>query len=370
MTHINGHEQEQEQERAKEAWAKMEERLRQEPVNPTWATWDARSAELDENNKTLGAVPSDRKIAAAVGADAQSVSQPSRSTVVPMPKKNRKIAARLAAAAAAAAIVITAVTPAGNSALAGILNKFTMQDVVLIQETELDNMIQMVYDAGESTATESLYGTFTSTGVGNFSPDATAEEIRDELGYTPIIGPDGEKGSLNASVGTQTEMRLNVTAVNETLNRLGADHLFPQEADNKAITLTYPASVYYDFHENDDNWAVLSQSETPSVEFDESFPVEETMNAVINFPYLPQDLKKSLQQAAVSSGKLPLPLYANGKAQSMDVSGVKVTYTQGDSYSRTAFWMKDGQLFEFNAQVNFKGGEEGFLNFVKGLAAQ
>lgn len=395
MNKLNSGEREHERNLANEAWMKMEETLRHEPVNPAWATWTERAAQasasngaapMDDNRSRNGQsanepdakrVPSLLAAAAAPsgaqprpsGSDASTAAAPPVSS--PADRRRRKLMVRFAAAAAAAAVIVTAVTPAGNQALAGILNKFTIQDVVLVQESDLENMVQMVYGTGENRESVNKYGSFVSTALENgFDPDASAEEIRAGLGYAPITAVQGRTGSLNASLGSKTEMKLHVAEVNETLKRLGAEHLFPQEADGKAITLTYPSSVMYNFG-TAEGWAQLTQSEMPTVEFDPSFPVEDTMDAVINFPYLPEKLRDSLQQVAVSDGRLPLPMYADGQAQSLDFSGVKVTYAQSESgRSRTAFWVKNGQLFEFDAHDSFPGGEEGFLDFVKGLTAQ
>ncbi|CAM4021632.1 hypothetical protein [Saccharibacillus endophyticus] len=361
-----------EQALANQAWEKMQARLREEPVNPAWATWEERKATLHGTNKEEENSMNNDKPGISAAEDQPSVlnGQPSLPFTPQASKKKRKRAVRFAVAAAAAAVIVTAVTPAGNNALASILNTFTMQDTVVVQEDEMSNMMQMVYNANDHYESINAYGSFASTAEGHFDPEMTAEQIRAELGFEPISGPGGDTGRLSASIGSKTEMKLNVQEMNETLKKLGADHLFPAEADGKAITMTRPAAVIYNFGDDEAEWAVLNQSEMPTVEFDPSFPVEETMNAVINFPYLPQDLRTSLQKAAVSSGRLPLPMYANGKAQSFEVDGVNVTYTFNDSYSRNAFWIKNDQLFEFNAGENFKGGETGFLDFVKGLAAQ
>lgn len=364
---------EHEQALANEAWEKMQARLREEPVNPAWATWEERQATLQGTNKEEENSMNNDKPSVSAAEDQPSVlnGQPNVPFAPQASNKQRKRrTVRFAVAAAAAAVIVTAVTPAGNNALASILNTFTMQDTVVVQEGEMSNMMNMVYGANDRYESINAYGSFTSKAEGHFDPEMTAEQIRAELGFEPISGPEGETGRLSASIGSKTEMKLNVQEINEVLKKIGADYLFPAEADGKAITMTHPASTIYNFGDDEAEWAVLNQSEMPTVEFDPSFPVEETMDAVIHFPYLPQDLRTSLQQAAVSSGRLPLPMYANGKAQSFEVAGVNVTYTFNDNHSRNAFWIKNGQLFEFDASKSFKGGEAGFLDFVKGLVAQ
>ncbi|NGZ77759.1 hypothetical protein [Saccharibacillus alkalitolerans] len=373
-------ETERDQALAREAWTRMEARLQSEPANPAWATWNERRTAAQSEQAAAAA-----ETVTVSGTSARNESAESAAAAVSSPAaapaarrrlsaKARKNIVRLAVTAAAAAAIVTAVTPAGNRALADMLNRFTMQDVVLVQENDMRNMIQSVYNYGESYESNNRYGSSESISLGKFEEDETPETFRTKLGFKPIVAPDGGESTMSMWKGSKTVMKLNVAEVNETMRRLGAPHLFPQEADGKAITLISPAAIYYNFNPGDDtgnNWAVLTQSNMPTVEFDDTFPVEETMKAVINFPALPGELKNSLEHSAVSSGKLPLPMYANGAAHQIDVNGVKATYmydAEGKRY--TAFWSKDNQLFEFNASESFRQNEAGFLEFLKGLVAQ
>ncbi|MCQ4085305.1 hypothetical protein [Saccharibacillus sp. JS10] len=365
---------EQEQAIANQAWEKMQARLQQEPVNPVWATWKEADFKQTEQGASAFLANSAEDQNNQSAKNNVHLLQDSTANILTS-KKNKKRGARIAFAAAAAAVIATAVTPVGNQALASILNKFTMQDAVVVQQSELDNMRQMIYNIDDDFQTANIYGDFSSSPLNEFGEKDSVEQIREKLGYTPIVGPQGTEGRLSAAIGTKTEMKLDVNEVNEMLRKLGAEYLFPQEANDKSITMTYPARVIYNFGNDSDSfeadtWAILDQSDMPTVEFDESFPVEQTMEAVMNFPYLPEELRSSLQKTAVSSGKLPLPMFERGQAKSFDVSGVKVTYTEEEGGTRSAFWIKNNQLFEFNAAIQFKGGEAGFLDFVKGLAVQ
>ncbi|OWR28873.1 hypothetical protein CDO73_16805 [Saccharibacillus sp. O23] len=392
MTTINNNEREREL--ANQAWAKMEERLRQEPANPAWATWEARKNEAlqssaDESDRVSASETADFSSQPLTGsperpaaAQAEKGSAEGSPSAVPaassarrrLSAKARKNIVRLAVTAAAAAAIVTAVTPAGNKALADVLNKFTMQDVVLVQENDMRNMVQQVFNGEEPIESKNRYGTFENISKGRFEPNETPQTFIKKLGFKPIVSPDGAEMRMNMSLGSQTIMKLNVAEVNETMRRLGAPYLFPQEADGKAITLNYPDSISYNFDLNDDDgsdWATLTQSEAPTVDFDDSFPFDETMNAVINFPGLPGDLKDSLERSAVSSGELPLVMYANGEGHQIEVNGVTATYTYDAQHKvYDAFWKKDGVLYEYSAAESFRKDEAGFLTFLKGLVAQ
>ncbi|GEM_PF-2004255 len=383
-----------ERELANEAWTKMEARLRQESANPAWTTWEARKnaalqSSADEGKVVFAEAAADFSSETPTGspellvsAEAEKGAAAGSPTAVPaassvrrrLSAKARKNIVRLAVTAAAAAAIVTAVTPAGNRALADMLNRFTMQDVVLVQENDMQNMVQLVYNAGESYESNNRYGSFESISLGKFEPDEKPETFRTKLGFKPIVAPDGAKSTMSMSMGSKTIMKLNVAEVNETMRRLDAPYLFPQEADGKAITLVYPASIYYNFNPGDDtgsNWATLTQSEMPTVQFDDSFPFDETMKAVIHFPGLPGELKEGLERSAVSSGELPLVMYANGKGHQIEVNGVTATYTyDADHKVYEAFWKKDNVLYEYNASESFRQDEAGFLKFLKGLVAQ
>lgn len=394
MTTINNNERDREL--ANQAWAKMEDRLRQEPANPAWTTWETRKNEALQSSanedgrvsasETAGSASqtstgSPERLVSAETETSAAAAAGTPNAVPAIPSVRRRLSAkarknivRLAVTAAAAAAIVTAVTPAGNRALADMLNKFTMQDVVLVQENDMRNMVQQVYNGEEPIESRNRYGSFENVSKGRFDPNETPETFIKKLGFKPIVSPDGSEMRMNMSLGSKTIMKLNVAEVNEAMRRLDAPYLFPQEADGKAITLNYPDSIRYNFSLNDDsgsNWATLTQSEAPTVEFDDSFPFDETMKAVINFPGLPGDLKDSLERSAVSSGELPLVMYANGQGHQIEVNGVTATYTYDAQHKvYDAFWKKDNVLYEYNASESFRQDEAGFLTFLKGLVAQ
>ncbi|OWA37764.1 hypothetical protein B9G55_06895 [Saccharibacillus sp. O16] len=380
MTTMN--DKEREQELANEAWGRMQTRLRQEPVNPAWNTWEARKNEAvqvaaeshhasNEEAGHLSSIGTPQPLISGTASTAGTSAAPARRR---LSAKGRKSIVKLTLAAAAAAAIVTAVTPAGNHALADILNRFTMDETVLVQEDDMRDMIQLVYNDDEPITSDNRYGSFENVSESRFEPNETPQTFIKKLGFKPIVAPDGAEMHMSMSRGSKTIMKLHVAEVNEAMRRLDAPNLFPQEADGKAITMIYPDAINYNFSLNDDtgsNWANLTQSEMPTVEFDDSFPFDETMKAVINFPGLPGDLKDSLERSAVSSGKLPLPMYANGTAHQIDVDGVRVTYTY-DAEHKTydAFWKKNNMLFEYSAAESFRQDEAGFLKFLKGLVVQ
>ncbi|UUZ85594.1 hypothetical protein LJK88_20060 [Paenibacillus sp. P26] len=95
----------------------------------------------------------------------------------------------------------------------------------------------------------------------------------------------------------------------------------------------------------------VSQQAVPVVTVDPSIPVAEALNAVLDFPALPDYLKNGLRQSSIlSGGGVPLPVISSGETEKLSVGGVQVVLTvQGskDHPYYSATWVKDGQMFTF-----------------------
>jgi hypothetical protein len=142
-----------------------------------------------------------------------------------------------------------------------------------------------------------------------------------------------------------------VDEVNRALKRVGSTDLLPESVDGKQIQLLLPEIVSYDLSTDQDHWASLSQMNTPVLTVDPSIDVKEALNAVLNFPLLPDYLRSSLQESRILSGEIPMPLIKDQFSEQIEVAGTPVIlhqmdYSRGPSY--TAIWVQDNQLFELN----------------------
>ncbi|WP_458119876.1 hypothetical protein [Paenibacillus sp. Z6-24] len=263
------------------------------------------------------------------------------------------------AACAIAGVVIT--TPFGNNALASLLNQFRMQEVTAVNDKDLDQMFSHYKESGVTEGDMNRFGSFTDS-AGKIEGTYSAKKATDMLGYSYIAAAVEDKDSKVTIDSSKTQtLRMNVHEVNKAIEQLGGDTLLPESMDQKPITLTMPETVMYPLGK-DDNGGMLYQSGLPEIKFDSSINTEEAFKAIVNLPFLPNNVKGMLQKEKVLTGELPLPVVSNYPTERVTIDGVPViiearTYTIQDGTELTeqpeytAYWTKDNQLFTMEGQM-------------------
>lgn len=356
-----------------DAWARMQQSLAREPVNPVWEVWGQQMEDEPSNSESSAA----QATAAAAGVPVQlqqagdSVHIQTKNEALRRPRMNRR---RKWAITAAAAVIVGTVlaTPVGNTAMAAILNQFRMQEAAVIDESDLRNIFYQVNGNGAVSEAQNRFGAFT-TSSGGFSGELPIIQVQEKLGYSTLSGEMFKSvPSVYVESSQDITLRLNVDEVNQALQRLGSDELLPESVDGKPITLHMPEIVSYNLSTDSDHWANVTQMNTPVITVDPSIDVAEALKAVLNFPLLPDHLKANLQQSRVLSGEIPVPLIKGETAEELTVAGTLVIvdaheYNSGTIYQ--AAWVKDGQMFEFDGGDVYQDKDE-FLTRLQELITQ
>lgn len=346
------------------AWLKMQKLLADEPVNPVWDSWGqagSYNAEEEEANRRIsssalhnaGGLP--EREAPATGAVNPSKASARRKTRM---TRSRKWAA---AAAAAALTAVVLATPVGNTAMAAILNQFRMQDVTVVNESEIRELFNQINEGEAVSEAVNKFGSFKTT-YGTYYDSLLLDQLQSVVGYPAMNTAILEDiHSVQVTESRDATMTLKVDAVNEALKRLGAKQLLPESVDGKPITLHLPETVIYDLSTADGQWASLSQMDTPSIKMDSSIEVDEALQAVLNLPILPEHWKTSLQQSRVLAGELPMPLIKGDSAKEITVAGTPVILQEFD-YSQdpvfNATWIREGQMFELSGGSRYPDKDE------------
>ncbi|MCC3375817.1 hypothetical protein [Cohnella sp. REN36] len=352
-----------EKERTDEAWARLQERLAEEPMHANWARWTEAGVTIRKNHANEGTIEKGAPAAAfgegyastafehaapATGAE-QAPSASERQPDSPASEgRGRALRGRRkwAAIAVAAALFGTLLaTPAGDRALASILAQFRMQEVAVVNEDDLQQLFNQFAGDGQTLESINQFGSFTSTN-GTINGAYEPEEAARLLGYQ---APPKGVAAAYVSPSQQLTFKLNVEPINTALKRLGAKKLLPASVDGKPITLSVPETASYRLP--GEKWAELRQTNAPVVTVDPSIDVKEAYDAVLDFPLLPSRLKETLQQSRILSGEIPLPVLANGDTEQRTIGGTRVIVTKstyGDQTRYQATWAKDGQLFTFD----------------------
>lgn len=348
------------------AWSRLQDKLAQEPGAEQWSRW---SQERPAEQPPLAAAMAPQLLSRAAEPSAISGTALQGLTAEPNTAGGDSAKTRPAfgwmqkykkwIGGAAAAIVLTAViaTPSGNEALAAILNKFRMQQVTVVQENDLTAILNGAFEDGKSREAVNKFGTFTHAS-GTAYGEMSVEEAAKKLGHKVFIPKeyDAANRSLYVSPSSTITFKMNVDEVNKAMSRLGATKLLPVSVDGKPITLETGESVHV-YVQNDaadkrSPGYSLSQQPVPTITVDPSIPVSEALDAVLQFPMLPESLKESLQNANVlNGGAIPMPVIANGQTEKTSVDGRDVIITTskyGKETSYSATWVDRGQLLRLD----------------------
>ncbi|WP_340023318.1 hypothetical protein MHI24_30580 [Paenibacillus sp. FSL K6-1096] len=356
-----------------EAWAKLQEKLGDEPVNPVWASWgkqETAPAEAAEENQLTApaAMLAEEEMPAPSAAPFQTEAQPhnsGRKPRRPLMSRGRKWAAAAAGVAVFAAILAT---PVGNTAMAALLNQFKMQDATVVNEGDLRSMFYQLSEDGNIWNSIETFGDISITN-GEMKGSVPVKDIQGLLGYEPLKGA-GDVKYAQVTGNHEITLKLKVNEVNKALKRMGSSDLLPESVDGKPITLQIPETVNYDLSTGQD-WANLSQMNTPVVTVDPSVDLNEAIDAVVNFPLIPDELRSSLQKSRILSGDLPMPLIKGSLDEQITVAGTPVILTEmkfasGNNY--TAVWVQKGQVLQLSGGDVYPDREQ-FLKKVEELMA-
>ncbi|MEK3861857.1 DUF4179 domain-containing protein [Paenibacillus sp. FSL H7-0716] len=325
-----------------EAWVKLQNKLASEPVSPKWSVWSQQLSvdDMKDDDKT------DPQIDQPQSADDNpTANRPSKRL-----RMNRRRKWGVAVAGAAIFAVILG-TPVGNTAMASLLNQFRMEEVTVVNENDIRDIFYQVNESQSMNEAMNKFGVFTSS-FGSNKGIIPLDQVEETLGFTLPSGTLLENvKSAYITNSQEITLKLNIEAVNKAMKRLGAKQLLPEAIDGKEIKLDLSEIVNYDLSMDNDKWANLTQTKTPLITVDPTIKVDEALEAIIDFPLLPDYLKSSLKQSRILSGEIPLPLVKGLNTDQIKIKDTTVLlnqneYSQGIVYS--AVWVQNGQLFDFN----------------------
>lgn len=348
------------------AWARLQQQLSGEQQSPQWSRWSAQltaASVMEQASGGLAAEPAGPSAAAdnppvrlSAEPDNAAGGERQRGAFNQWLRKRTKW---IAAAAAVCVVAITIATPAGNQALASFLSKFRMQQLTVVQENDLKAILNGLGDGLEQESINA-FGTFTQQS-GKTEGQTDLAGAAKALGHKIVVPKDYvETEKIYVSPSNNLTFKMNVNEVNKAMKRLGAKKLLPSSVDGKPITLEMGASTHLYIRTNADGKGEneqgysLSQMPVPVISVDPSLPAAEALDAIIQFPMLPDGIKQNLQTASVlQGGSVPLPIVENGQVDKVKIDGIEVivsaaNYGDGKIARHTATWVKDGQLFRLS----------------------
>jgi len=338
-----------------DAWNKLASRLANLTPHPHWEAWERERPAVDGPVLSQGAA--DEKPASAAETVSRERPRSVRIRALLFRPDVRRLARRFAFAAVCGCAIAWAITPAGSDALAALLQKFRMQEPTIVREQDLEQLFRTMFPDGSTREAVNRLGTFSRT-TGESRGAVTLKEAERLLGVDlpEPTGFDVQTDRVYLSPAETLTFRLHVDEINRVLRRLGAKTLLPESVDDKPIRLEIGESVSINWKElaegRRESWYMLLVQPIPTVDVDPSVPVEEAWKAVVQFPLLPDELRRSLQKTALSEGRAPLPLVTRGDVEKIDVDGVELWIESnplqsehGENRDYNVFWIRDGHLF-------------------------
>ncbi|MCA0756989.1 hypothetical protein KP806_18165 [Paenibacillus sp. N4] len=343
-----------EKQKLNEVWLKMQDRLKQEPENANWTAFVDRNRQVNESaakplqepmlaqKETVNASPR-----LSVPSDSQKKAK--RAWTEWLQERRRWVAGT----AAALVLGLALATPAGNKVLAALQNQFRMEQLTVVEEQDLENLFNSV---GVSESTINQYGEFAHYSEGEYTTYSTIEELQEnagrELVIPEIFRAEGQNLRIGVSPTRTITMKVKVDEINDTMRKLGADKLLPLSIDGKQITLSIGDAVNLDLHSNQTKTSYsFTQRPAPSVTIEAGVPVEEALEAVLQFPLIPAELKQELKQSNIlDSGSAPMPLVMPEGYEKIQIAGTEVLLTALNTADGNygAVWADGGQLFTFS----------------------
>ncbi|GLI08398.1 hypothetical protein YDYSG_44290 [Paenibacillus tyrfis] len=356
------------------AWEKLQQRLASEPKSLRWEEWAKEADKLNPSLAEAGETESLQSIAVSDDSRPLPVLEPNRTTettktypFVRWIKRRRK---RVAVSAAVLVLAAFLSTPIGNEALASILNKFRMQEMTVVQENDLTYLLNSAFPEGQTKENINKLGAFTNTS-GKIRGSFEANELSQMLGRSIVFPQDynAKQDKPYVSPSNTLTLKLNVDEVNRAMSRLGAKQMLPESVDGKPITLETGEKVHLNVKNGERSYS-LTQEPIPVVSVDPSIPVAEALQAVLQFPLLPENLKQNLQNVdLLTTGNVPLPIITNQPTEKVKVGSTDVLImtesTKNHNYYN-AMWVKQGQLFKLYG-YEYLTDREALLGKVKEL---
>lgn len=328
------------------AWSKLQAKLEKETPSDKWSEWSEKSVQFNWSFENERKQDSEKAL---------PILEVKKSTPTPTNRRSFRWAAKTGKWAAAVAVVGLvvgfAMVPAGNKAIANLLGQFRMQKITTVEAEDARKLFDTMIRDGKERQANNKFGTFTrKSGVtGNvFVTPKEAEKLIDRKVLVPKDWDPDRK--VHVSATDAFTFKVNVKEVNEMLRRVGATKLLPDSIDGKEINFELGKAVRVDTIDGDKSRSKgysLIQQPVPKVTVDPSVPIEEAVDAILDFPLLPDELKSSLRKSDILNGNAPLPVIVDGKSSNHRVSGTDVVVNErpGDGNEISAAWVKDNILY-------------------------
>ncbi|TZE81734.1 DUF2275 domain-containing protein [Calorimonas adulescens] len=253
--------------------------------------------------------------------------------VLNMLKKYKKYAA---AAAAVALITASIALPPVQKVEAEILSLFRLNNfkAVTITPDDIQNIKDKFYQAGKIDLKQ--YGVIKVTGDYGSSKEfskSNLDEIKSYVGYDFKLPQDNNDFKIRDSIyvqkGQSVEFKLNVDNINDLIKTFGGNKLLPENLNGKTFKIILGDSIHIsstDKNESDSSKNIsygLDIMKTPEIIVPEGVDIEKVRDAVINMPFLPDDIRNQIASIKDWKNTIPVPVTDADTIKDVTINGSK-----------------------------------------------
>jgi hypothetical protein len=262
----------------------------------------------------------------------------------------------------------------GDKALAAMVQTFRIQHIVSVgvgeqDLTQLRNALMAQGKLEDKHFDLERYGKLVVDGGGRVA-QTTPEKAAALIG-APVktFKADGDAPvAMTATPETRLTFTLNAAPINELIARLGGKYKFPAASDGKAITVQVPATVQTRLVDQTGLNKSLTQLRTPRIDVAEGIDVQQVRKAVLDLPFLPDDMRSKLagiedwRQTIIVPGQ-------EGQIRNVRVAGREAVVSSSDN-SRMIVWLDGDWIYQLSGSIAAYPSDEAIMAEAQGIAAQ
>lgn len=279
----------------------------------------------------------------------------------------------IAAALIVAFIAASAFFPPLKNAEAKLLNIFRLNKMQVITITP-DDMMQIqnqFYNKGIKNISLKDYGEIIKDGSQEgrqISPDEL-DKIESELGYKIKLPADENFEIKHAYISKNEglEFILKVDKINELIKTFGGTHLFPKELDRKPIIINFGRAIDMNLQKkgSEKDTVALNIVKAPEIVVPEGVDVDKVIDALVNLPFLPENIKRQIAGVTDWKETLPIPLSTSDNTEIKEITirgnkGILIVEKSGP-YFVALGWSENGVMYNLTLWPNPAGDKQDFV---------
>lgn len=307
---------------------------------------------------------------ASMDSAARLSREPSHHVETSRSKSSRRRTWRKAAFGGVAAVVLVGLlaSPLGSKAMAAAMQTLYFHNIVGVGQNDLNQIQQAFYSSGVQNIDLKQYGSVEVSGNQGGQQNVTVDDASKLIGFPvkTLPGFNPKTDNLSYTQSSSVTFRLNVGAINQLFSQLGGKDAFPDSVNQEPITVQVPPQIYESVS-GAKSQMFLSIRKMQTIQVPGNVDMNQVRNALMGLPFLPSDIRQSLQTSADWQDTLYLPV--GGKLTNMTINGyTAILQSYPGSQQRSIIWLENGVLYQLNGSLQAFPTDASIISLAKELS--